>query len=119
MVHPGQKLIYLSDPPSLLANSELRDISLRPSTISNARITIIHPQLRDLILPVERGRVLYPRGNGIEEVRWKSEYHEERKEEQGEDVPQKVVRKSPMYPPTQSHLTFACRYQGLLSLSSG
>lgn len=71
---PNSDLTY-SDPPSLLSSSELRDISLQPSAISNARITIVHPQLRDLILPVERGRVLYPRGNGIEELRWKVQEH--------------------------------------------
>ncbi|WRT67211.1 uncharacterized protein IL334_004177 [Kwoniella shivajii] len=58
------------DPPSLLSSSELRDISLTPTAIRSAKITIIHPQLRDLILPLERGRVLYPRGMSIEEQRW-------------------------------------------------
>lgn len=60
------------DPPSLLASSELRDLALQPTAVRNARITIIHPQLRDLILPLERGRVLHPRGFGIEEMQWKS-----------------------------------------------
>ncbi|WVR05161.1 hypothetical protein IAU60_002173 [Kwoniella sp. DSM 27419] len=58
------------DPPSLLASSELRDISPTPTSVRSAKITIIHPQLRDLILPLERGRVLYPRGTTIEEQRW-------------------------------------------------
>ncbi|OCF36577.1 hypothetical protein I316_01828 [Kwoniella heveanensis BCC8398] len=59
------------DPPSLLSSSsELRDISPTPSSVRSAKITIIHPQLRDLILPLERGRVLYPRGTTVEEQRW-------------------------------------------------
>ncbi|KAK8869692.1 hypothetical protein IAR55_000260 [Kwoniella newhampshirensis] len=58
------------DPPSLLAASELRDISLQPTAIRSAKITIVHPQLRDLILPLARGRILYPRGPTIEEQRW-------------------------------------------------
>ncbi|WWD16043.1 hypothetical protein CI109_100468 [Kwoniella shandongensis] len=58
------------DPPSLLASSELRDISLQPTAIRSAKITIVHPQLRDLILPLARGRILYPRGPTIEEQRW-------------------------------------------------
>ncbi|WWC61039.1 uncharacterized protein I303_103617 [Kwoniella dejecticola CBS 10117] len=58
------------DPPCLLSASELRDISLTPTFVRSAKITIIHPQLRDLILPLERGRVLYPRGMTIEEQRW-------------------------------------------------
>lgn len=61
----------LRDPPSLLASSELRDLPLRPTHVEDARIAIIHPQLRDLILPLERGRVLHPRNNSIEEVKWK------------------------------------------------
>jgi len=36
--------------------------------VVKARPTIIHPQLRDLILPLERGKILYPRGNSIEEL---------------------------------------------------
>ncbi|WVW83001.1 hypothetical protein I302_105017 [Kwoniella bestiolae CBS 10118] len=69
------------DPPSLLSSSELRDISLTPSSIRSAKITIIHPQLRDLILPLERGRVLYPRGASIEEQRWLPAIEEEEGEE--------------------------------------
>ncbi|WWC69372.1 uncharacterized protein I206_103311 [Kwoniella pini CBS 10737] len=65
------------DPPSLLSSSELRDISLTPTSVRSARITIIHPQLRDLILPLERGRVLYPRGMTIEEQRWLPAIEEE------------------------------------------
>ncbi|KAK4687467.1 hypothetical protein P7C73_g2638, partial [Tremellales sp. Uapishka_1] len=58
------------EPPALLSSSELRDIDLQPTAVRNAKITIIHPQLRDLILPLERARVLYPRGSTIEESRW-------------------------------------------------
>ncbi|WVO20833.1 uncharacterized protein IAS62_002133 [Cryptococcus decagattii] len=58
------------DPPSSLSSTELRDISFTPTAIRPARITIIHPQLRDLILPLSRGRVLYPRGLNIDEIRW-------------------------------------------------
>ena len=45
-----------------------------------AKITIIHPQLRDLVLPLERGRVLYPRGNGIDEQRWVTRNEDEEDE---------------------------------------
>ncbi|KIR32772.1 hypothetical protein I352_04707 [Cryptococcus deuterogattii MMRL2647] len=58
------------DPPSSLSSTELRDISFTPTAVRPARITIIHPQLRDLILPLSRGRVLYPRGLNIDEIRW-------------------------------------------------
>lgn len=40
-----------------------------------ARPTIIHPQLRDLILPLERGKVLYPTGTSIEELTFDSLSH--------------------------------------------
>ena len=75
-----------SDPPpsrsSLDASPNLRDLPVGPSAIVKARPTIIHPQLRDLILPLERGRVLYPRGNSIEDLRF---YHlnEDDEEEEG------------------------------------
>ena len=74
-----------SDPPpsrsSLDASPNLRDLPVGPSAIVKARPTIIHPQLRDLILPLERGRVLYPRGNSIEDLRF---YHfNEDEEEEG------------------------------------
>lgn len=60
-----------SDPPMLLdASPHLRDLTLTPSTIKHASPVIIHPQLRDLILPLERGRILYPRGGAIEELSW-------------------------------------------------
>jgi hypothetical protein len=55
-------------PPSLDHSPNLRDLPLEPSNIIKARPTIIHPQLRDLILPLERGKILYPRGNSIEEL---------------------------------------------------
>ncbi|WWC89956.1 uncharacterized protein L201_004885 [Kwoniella dendrophila CBS 6074] len=71
------------DPPSLLSSSELRDISLTPTAVRSAKITIIHPQLRDLILPIERGRVLYPRGMTIEEQRWLPAASSESDEEEG------------------------------------
>ncbi|OXG21572.1 hypothetical protein C366_01253 [Cryptococcus neoformans Tu401-1] len=58
------------DPPSSLSSTELRDISFTPTSIRPAKVTIIHPQLRDLILPLSRGRVLYPRGLNIDEIRW-------------------------------------------------
>nr|XP_019001991.1 uncharacterized protein I203_05127 [Kwoniella mangroviensis CBS 8507]OCF65452.1 hypothetical protein I203_05127 [Kwoniella mangroviensis CBS 8507] len=72
-----------SDPPCLLSSSELRDLSLAPSAIRSAKITIIHPQLRDLILPLERGRVLYPRGTTIEEQRWLPAIGEDEEGEEG------------------------------------
>ncbi|KAL1405486.1 hypothetical protein Q8F55_009120 [Vanrija albida] len=57
--------------PSLLGSSELRDVALVPHAVRAANITIIHPQLRDLVLPLARGHVLYPRGTAIEEARWR------------------------------------------------
>ncbi|GMK59394.1 hypothetical protein CspeluHIS016_0704090, partial [Cutaneotrichosporon spelunceum] len=51
-------------------SSELRDLSTAPASVRAANITIIHPQLRDLVLPIERGRVLYPHGAVIEEQLW-------------------------------------------------
>lgn len=68
-------LAPFSDPPTpspalLEASPQLRDLDLRPSAIKSANPVIIHPQLRDLILPLERGRVLYPRGGAIEELSW-------------------------------------------------
>ncbi|WVQ98832.1 hypothetical protein IAU59_005963 [Kwoniella sp. CBS 9459] len=81
------------DPPSLLSSSELRDISSNPSSIRSAKITIIHPQLRDLILPLERGRVLYPRGTTVEEQRWlpsaDHDHVDDRGDEDGDDGPSK------------------------------
>ena len=56
--------------PLLNASPHLRDLSLKPNAIHSAKISIIHPQLRDLILPLERGRVLYPRGKDVEELSW-------------------------------------------------
>ncbi|ODN83234.1 hypothetical protein L202_01414 [Cryptococcus amylolentus CBS 6039] len=61
------------DPPSRLGSTELEDISLTPSAVKAAGVTIIHPQLRDLILPLEKGRVYYPRGQNVEEMRWSDE----------------------------------------------
>lgn len=66
----SQADLLLRDPPSLLASSELRDLPLEPTFLVDARITIIHPQLRDLILPLERRKVWYPHGNSIEEISW-------------------------------------------------
>lgn len=82
-----------SDPPNpspalLDASPHLRDLSLTPSAIKRANPVIIHPQLRDLILPLERGRVLYPRGNAIEELTWHArdrEIDEDGDEEMGSD----------------------------------
>ena len=63
----------LNPSPALLdASPHLRDLSLRPSAIKDARPVIIHPQLRDLILPLERGRVFYPTTNAIEELSWRA-----------------------------------------------
>jgi hypothetical protein len=62
-------LTMIRDPPPSLDHSpNLRGLSLQPSAVIKARPTIIHPQLRDLILPLERGKILYPRGNSIEEL---------------------------------------------------
>jgi hypothetical protein len=67
-----------SDTPAvLLGTSELRDMSLAPSVVLEAHVTISHPQLRDLILPLRRGHVLYPYRSAIYEQRWNS----------GEDTP--------------------------------
>ena len=68
-----------SDIPST-QSSELSDLSLTPTHVCSARITIIHPQLRDLILPLGRGDVLYPRGNTIDHLSWNPD------EEGGDDV---------------------------------
>jgi hypothetical protein len=51
-------------------SSELRDLSTAPTSVRPANITIIHPQLRDLVLPLERGRVVYPHGTVVEEQYW-------------------------------------------------
>jgi hypothetical protein len=68
------ELTMTRDPPripsSLDTSPNLHDLPLEPSAVVKARPTIIHPQLRDLILPLERGRVLYPRGNSIEDLSW-------------------------------------------------
>ncbi|BEI91660.1 uncharacterized protein CcaverHIS019_0404800 [Cutaneotrichosporon cavernicola] len=58
------------DSPGQYDSSELRDLSTAPASVRAANITIIHPQLRDLVLPIERGRVLYPHGTAIEDQRW-------------------------------------------------
>ena len=59
------------DPPSLISSSELRDLSLQPSAVIHTKgITIIHQQLRDLILPLERARVIYPHGTTLEQITW-------------------------------------------------
>lgn len=66
---PNTGLTMTRDPPPFLDHSpNLRELPLEPSNVIKARPTIIHPQLRDLILPLERGKVLYPRGNSIEEL---------------------------------------------------
>jgi len=64
-----------SDPPPLDIGSSpnTRDLNLIPTSVVKARPTIIHPQLRDLILPLEQGRVLYPRGPRVEELTWTHE----------------------------------------------
>jgi len=82
-----------SDPPPALDHSpNLRDLPLQPSAIVKARPTIIHPQLRDLILPLERGRILYPRGNSIEELTFSSG-HDHDKESEGSDAMEMEVEK--------------------------
>ncbi|RXK35143.1 hypothetical protein M231_07591 [Tremella mesenterica] len=58
------------DPPNQTPSGQLQDLNLNPTSVRQAKITIVHPQLRDLILPLEKGRVLYPRGNCVEEQRW-------------------------------------------------
>jgi len=62
-------MMSLRDPPALTSSSELRDLSLKPD-VYPARITIIHTQLRDLICPLERAKVLHPRGTTIEQLSW-------------------------------------------------
>ena len=82
-----------SDPPPALDHSpNLRDLPLQPSAIVKARPTIIHPQLRDLILPLERGRILYPRGNSIEELTFSSD-HDHDVESEGSDAMEMEVEK--------------------------
>jgi len=82
-----------SDPPPALDHSpNLRDLPLQPSAIVKARPTIIHPQLRDLILPLERGRILYPRGNSIEELTFSSG-HDHDNESEGSDAMEMEVEK--------------------------
>ncbi|WVQ71758.1 hypothetical protein IAR50_001299 [Cryptococcus sp. DSM 104548] len=61
------------DPPSRLSSTQLEDVSLTPSAVKSASVTIIHPQLRDLILPLGRGSVYYPRGHNVEETKWSAE----------------------------------------------
>ena len=63
--------------PSLDHSPNLRGLSLKPWNIIKARPTIIHPQLRDLILPLERGKILYPRGNSIEELTFVHPCHDD------------------------------------------
>lgn len=79
----SHKLTDNSDPPSLLAGTELRDLSFRPTAIHNAHVTIVHPQLRDLILPLNRGRVLFPHGTSIDEMIWTPEEAEDDDDEEG------------------------------------
>jgi hypothetical protein len=73
-------------PPSLDHSPNLRDLPLEPSHIIKARPTIIHPQLRDLILPLERGKVLYPRGNSIEELTFSHSSSDDEDEDDGEEM---------------------------------
>lgn len=47
-------------------------MSFAPSAVHSAQVTISHPQLRDLILPVRRGHVMYPHRSAIHEQRWDS-----------------------------------------------
>lgn len=56
---------------------------MEPSAILDARVTIIHPQLRDLIVAVERGRVLYPRGSTIEQLKWMPQPDDDEEDESG------------------------------------
>lgn len=85
-----------SDPPSppsaAASSSELRDLSLQPPHVRQGKITIIHPQLRDLILPLKRGHVLYPRGTTLEEQSWEPEPDVDEGDEDGNDGPIKPVR---------------------------
>jgi hypothetical protein len=72
--------------PALNHSTNLRDLPLEPSNIIKARPTIIHPQLRDLILPLERGKVLYPRGNSIEELTFSHSSPDNEDEDDGEEM---------------------------------
>ncbi|WVN86243.1 uncharacterized protein L203_101404 [Cryptococcus depauperatus CBS 7841] len=66
-----KKLLRIArDPPSILGSTKLADFSLRPTTVKPIKTTIIHPQLRDLILQLSRGKVFYPRGTTVEGIRW-------------------------------------------------
>jgi len=72
-------------PPSLDHSPNLRYLPLEPSNVIKARPTIIHPQLRDLILPLERGKILYPRGNSIEELTF-GHPHEDGEDHEDDDL---------------------------------
>lgn len=91
-----------SDPPSLLAGSELRDISFRPTNIHDAPITIVHPQLRDLILPIQRGRVLFPHGTDISEMTWEPQQDEDDDEEEAGGMDVERVRSASRKPPVSA-----------------
>lgn len=59
-----------SDTNPVESSSELRDVDFQPSSLVHASVTIIHPQLRDLILPLERGHIIYPHVMTLESMRW-------------------------------------------------
>lgn len=93
-MNPAQ--LIPSDPPAPvppsrspeLANTELRDLAVEPSSVVEAAITIVHPQLRDLIVTQSRGHVYYPRGSEIKEVLFGPAHAEELRAAKldGEDV---------------------------------
>jgi hypothetical protein len=38
--------------------------------VRDAKVTVVHNQLRDLVFPLARGKLLYPKGNSIVEHSW-------------------------------------------------
>ena len=80
-------------PPSLDHSPNLRDLPLEPSNVIKARPTIIHPQFRDLILPLIRGKILYPRGNSIEELTF-GHPHEDDKDHDDDDLDMEGTRRT-------------------------
>lgn len=52
-----------------IQNSELADLDLEPSFVVPASVTVIHPQLRDLVsCPKERGVLYHVKGSSIVEL---------------------------------------------------
>lgn len=78
--------LTLSDTNPVESSSELRDVDFQPSSIVQAQVTIIHPQLRDLILPLERGHIIYPHVMTLESMRWAAPEKMSPRGEDGRDL---------------------------------